>query len=129
MKILGIDHINITAPDKELNEVKNFYTNVLGFTVGFRPNFSRTGYWLYANNNALLHLTEGASMTIDTGFALDHIALRISDLNDAIQTLNANNITYTKSVVPDIGQTQLLFKDPVGLSIELNHSINVEPIS
>lgn len=122
MSVLAIDHFNITAPMDKLDLVKDFYTNVLGFTVGPRPNFNRNGYWLYANDLALIHLIEGESIDVSDDCALNHVALKISDLEAAISALNAHDVAFKKSDVKDRGQTQLFFKDPVGLGIELNYS-------
>ena len=125
MSVLTIDHFNFTAPMDKLDQVKDFYTNVLGFTVGPRPNFNRNGYWLYANERALIHLIEGNGTHVPDDCTLNHIALKISDLETTIDALNAHKVPFKTSEVKDRGQTQLFFKDPVGLGIELNYSTDM----
>ena len=54
MKILGLDHYNLCAPRELLEELREFYTDTVGLTVGYRPPFDSAGYWLYAGEQAVL---------------------------------------------------------------------------
>ena len=51
---------------------------------------------------------------------LDHIALRGIGVNEFAQKLNDLSIEFRSATIPDIDLTQLFFKDPSGLTIELN---------
>lgn len=118
---MHIDHINIRASAELLERVKTFYCEVLGLNEGFRPNFTFPGYWLYAGPNAVIHLSEEVSMDAarSTG-SLDHVAFQVDDLTPVVDRLNELGIEHKKVRVSDIAMTQIFFRDPAGLRIEVN---------
>ena len=121
MEIKYLDHFNIKAPKGQLSEVKDFYIDVLGFKVGFRPKLSGPGQWLYAGSNAMIHLSEDDDRTSPKGEDfLDHIAMRCVGVNEFAKKLNEYSIPYRPAYIPEIEITQLFFKDPAGVTIELN---------
>ena len=121
MEVIYLDHFNIRAPKGQLSEVKDFYIDVLGFKVGFRPKLSGPGQWLYAGSNAMVHLSEDENRTSRKGEDfLDHIAMRCVGVNEFAKKLNAHSIQYRPVTIPEIDLTQLFFKDPAGVTIELN---------
>lgn len=121
MEIKHLDHFNIKAPKEQLNEVKDFYMDILGFKEGFRPKLSGPGQWLYAGSNAIVHLSEDESRTSRKGKDyLDHIALRCVGVNEFAEKLNEYSIQYRPAYIPEIELTQLFFDDPAGVTIELN---------
>ncbi len=121
MKIMHLDHFNIRAPKAQLDDVKKFYIQVLGFQEGFRPRFNSQGQWLYANDKAILHLSEDERrVTPKKEDFMDHIALRGVGVNEFAQKLKDLSIEFRSATIPDIDLTQLFFKDPAGITIELN---------
>jgi catechol 2,3-dioxygenase-like lactoylglutathione lyase family enzyme len=116
-----IDHINIAAPSELLEEVKDFYCDVLGLTEGFRPNFSRDGYWLYSGEKALVHLivSSGHHENEKQGY-FDHFALRTTGLAKVLGRLDRFRIEYRTSHIAEIGLTQIFCKDPSGTGVELS---------
>ena len=121
MKILFLDHFNIMAPKGQLAAVKKFYIEILGFEEGYRPKFNSPGQWLYAGDQAILHLSEdGDRITPKGEDFLDHIAMRCVGVNEFVRKLNDRSITYRSAIIPDIDLTQIFFKDPAGITIELN---------
>jgi len=121
VEIKYLDHFNIRAPKRQLSEVKDFYIEVLGFKVGFRPKLSGPGQWLYAGSNAMVHLSEDENRTSRKGEDfLDHIAMRCVGVNEFVKKLNEYSIQYRPVTIPEIDLTQLFFKDPAGVTIELN---------
>lgn len=116
-----IDHVNISAPKPLLQEVRTFYCDVLGFTEGYRPKFSKSGYWLYSQNRPLIHLTESDThhRNDKPGF-FDHFALQATGVVEVLDKLNAREIEHTKHHLPEIGLTQIFCKDPSGTGVELN---------
>jgi len=54
---MQIDHINIKAPPALLEEVRDFYCEVLGLQEGARPEFASKGYWLYSAAGPIVHLS------------------------------------------------------------------------
>lgn len=121
MEVTYLDHFNIRAPGAKLGEVKKFYIEVLGFKEGFRPRFGSPGHWLYAGDRAILHLSEdeGRAARKKEDF-LDHIAMRCVGVNEFARKLSGLSIEFRPATVPDIDLTQLFFKDPAGITIELN---------
>lgn len=125
MAVTGLDHFNIRAPYDTLCTVRDFYADVVGLTVGERPPFKSRGFWLYAGNRAVLHLSE-LVMTSETevptaeSSALDHIAFDCRDFDATVKHLSERGIAFEVSRVPLSGQKQLFLSDPVGVGVELN---------
>ncbi|MTI30985.1 VOC family protein [Xanthovirga aplysinae] len=121
MTVIGINHINIKAPKALLKEVKEFYTKILGLKVGFRPEFNSEGYWLYANNQPLVHLSENEKEKEGESLGhFDHFAFSCSDLKHYVQQLKNANIVFKSSYLPEVNTTQLFLRDPAGIRVELN---------
>lgn len=119
MPILGLDHINIRTA--ELARTTAFFTEVLGLTVGWRPDFPFSGTWLYAGARDLVHLVEvsrpgGASK----GSALDHFAFAIDDYEAAERALTAHGMAFQPSTSPEGNIRQLFVTELNGVTIELN---------
>jgi catechol 2,3-dioxygenase-like lactoylglutathione lyase family enzyme len=119
LSVLGLDHINITAPMPVIERTKQFYVDVLGLRDGFRPDFGASGYWLYAGDQAIIHLFEGADTATSNGY-LDHVAFRCTGLKDTISYLNENAMEFRKVEIRETGQTLLFVVDPAGVKVELN---------
>lgn len=118
---MHIEHINISAPRELLQQVKEFYCNIFNLTEGFRPAFSRNGFWLYADRQAIIHLTESNQHYCHkTPCYLDHIAFQFQGLQQFIQKLRAMDVEFTADSLLDIGMTQIFFKDPAGMGLEAN---------
>ena len=121
MNITRIDHINIAAPGPLLEQVRDFYCQVLGLENGFRPDFSSSGYWLYAGDSPLVHLSLSGSLPDSTSRGhLDHVAFHASGLQAMIKRLEAAGIKYRCSDIPQLELSQLFFVDPAGVGIEVN---------
>ena len=121
MEIKHLDHFNIRAPKGKLEEVLAFYTDILGFKVGFRPELSGPGEWLYAGTHAIVHLSEDEGRASRQGKDyLDHIAMRCVGVNEYAERLRRHSIKYRPAYIPEIDLTQLFFDDPANIMIELN---------
>jgi catechol 2,3-dioxygenase-like lactoylglutathione lyase family enzyme len=121
----AIIHVNIRVPERKLAECRDFYCDVLGLTVGPRPPFESTGFWLYADGAPVVHLVqmsaaETAAEDSNGRSALDHVSFQCSGLQGALVRLQQYGIAYRVSKVPVLNQTQLLAKDPAGVGIELS---------
>jgi len=118
---MQLDHINITAPAGLLEEVRDFYRDALGLAEGFRPTFSRPGYWLYAGDRPVVHLIESATGKAQDGVAaLDHVAFRSSGAEKMKKTLDSLGVEYEEILVSDIRLRQLFVSDPAGTRVEIN---------
>ena len=125
MAVEGLHHFNYRAPAAELRAIRDFYCDVLGFIDGSRPPFHIPGHWLYAGNLPIVHLIEmSAEQSLapveERQSALDHVALRCTDLEGMLARLRAHDIPHSSMKVPGTGATQVFCKDPTGMGVELN---------
>lgn len=120
MAALGLHHFNIHAPRADLHGVRDFYVEVLGLVEGFRPPFASFGYWLYAGDEPVVHLSADEAMTAGDRGAIDHVAFRCTDFNAMCGRLDSLGIEYALSEVPGQGIRQVFFTDPLGNGIELS---------
>jgi catechol 2,3-dioxygenase-like lactoylglutathione lyase family enzyme len=119
LAITGLDHVNIRTT--ELAKTRAFFTEVLGLTVGWRPDFPFGGAWLYAGEKDVVHLVEVSTAGAATrGSSLDHFAFAIDDFEDAQRRLDAAGLTYELSAAPNGGIRQLFVTELNGVTIELN---------
>ena len=119
MAILDLDHINIRTTD--LASTRAFFTDVLGLTVGWRPDFAFGGDWLYAGDKDVVHLVEvSRAGAASRGSALDHFAFTIDDYDDAKRRLDDAGLSYEAGEAPNGGIRQLFVTDLNGVTIELN---------
>lgn len=118
---MHIEHINISAPTELLERVKEFYCDLFNLVEGFRPTFTRAGYWLYADKSPLVHLTESNEHYHNEkqGY-LDHVTFQTTGLRKMLTKLEALGIEYETDQLDEIGMTQLFFKDPAGIGLEAN---------
>ncbi len=118
---MQIHHINISAPSELLEQEKQFFCKVLDLHEGFRPKFSRNGYWLYSDSKAIVHLTESDIHFKNErqGF-FDHVAFQSTGLQRLVQNLEAMGIKYSTGYLPEIDMTQIFFETPSNTGIEVN---------
>jgi glyoxylase I family protein len=119
MPALGLHHFNIHAPQAELAGIRDFYVEVLGLVEGFRPPFAGFGYWLYAGDQPVVHLSADEAAGVDRG-PIDHVAFVCTDLDAMRGKLDSLGIQYSLSEVPGQGIRQVFFPDPLGNGIELS---------
>ena len=120
MPLQRLDHFLVIAAD--LEATRDFYTDVLGLTVGPRPPFAFPGYWLYAGEHAVVHLADRRRQSDTAGGsgALDHVAFSATGIAAMLERLRAHGIEPRRRTVPGQGLHQLFVRDPNGVSIELN---------
>ncbi|MBC7623456.1 MAG: VOC family protein [Aeromicrobium sp.] len=123
MPVQRFNHFNLRAPQPLLEQLRDFYVDVLGMKVGWRPPFPFPGYWLYLEEDAVVHLVEAPadspppSMTAGT---LDHVAFSCAGLVEFEVRLQSIGLGYRKVSVPGTTQVQLFVKDPAGNGVEFN---------
>lgn len=123
MSALGFSHYNLRAPRALLDELRDFYCDVVGLTVGQRPPFRSFGYWLYAGDHAVLHLSEAApdeNRPAQPVGTFDHAAFRCTDRAAYENKLRSQGIKYRVAIVPATQQLQIFITDPAGNGVELN---------
>ncbi len=119
MAIQGMNHFNVLT-DK-LAETRAFYIGVLGFTEGPRPPLGFDGAWLYADGEAILHISEG-KVPEDPAGVLDHLAFTATDLNGTVARLKAHGIEFTLRQQVGTRIWQIFCHDPCGAKVELDFS-------
>lgn len=139
MPVGRLDHYSIRTFDIEAS--RRFYTEVMGFTAGFRPPFDFPGIWLYngaqyPETTGVVHIIgidpdnpqglkdylgdrDPASLT-GTG-TVDHMAFTATGLADMRARLNRHSIAFRERTVPSLGIHQVFFEDPSGVTLELNY--------
>jgi catechol 2,3-dioxygenase-like lactoylglutathione lyase family enzyme len=123
MPLEQLEHFTVCCSD--LERTRNFYSDVLGLTVGARPHLPFEGYWLYCGGVPAVHLvTERGAVGLKasgpgTG-AVDHIAFRGVDVEAMLARLRERKVEIRENRIPDFGIHQLFIHDPDGILIELN---------
>jgi len=120
--INGIDHYNLRSDEKMIEILKNFYINIVGLKLGHRPPFKSKGYWLYAGEKDVLHLSsskDNIKNLVDVNSTLDHVSFSAINKKKFRDVLQKNNIIFKERIIPEINIEQLFFKDPAGNGIEL----------
>ena len=128
MPLRRLDHALVLTDD--LEATKAFYSDVLGFEVGERPELPFPGYWLYLDGLACVHVAERApyeahaeSMGLRPARgAIDHLAFAAGDDEALVARLRAAGVDAVVNEVPGAGIRQLFLEDPNGVRIELGVS-------
>jgi catechol 2,3-dioxygenase-like lactoylglutathione lyase family enzyme len=141
MPIGKLDHYSIRTLDIEAS--RRFYTGVMGFEVGFRPDFDFPGLWLYngaprPGSYGVVHIIgidpsnpEGLKAylgdrdvsTLNGTGTVDHMAFTATGLADMRARLERHNVAYRERTVPNLGVHQVFFEDPSQVTIELNFAV------
>jgi catechol 2,3-dioxygenase-like lactoylglutathione lyase family enzyme len=139
MGINKLAHYSIRTTDLEASRA--FYTEVLGFRVGYRPDFKFPGIWLYMSDDddkeygtvhiigidpndpqgLIDYLGDKSLDSLQGTGTVDHIAFTATDLAAMRKTLNARKLDFFERTVPSLGLHQLFLTDPSGVTIELNY--------
>ncbi len=133
MPITELNHINIRTDLME--ETKDFYVDVVGLEIGFRPEFGEHGYWLYAGDAAIVHLSPsetGSPVRTDPdgmGNGLDHVGLFATGVEDMKATLARHGIEYRTNLVSGGRILQVFYFDPNGVLIELGYDAPAEGVT
>ncbi len=119
MAVIGLDHYALLCSDPE--RTTRFYEQIVGLSVGPRPKLSFPGVWLYAGDHPIVHIIfDKAIPTKETG-AVDHLAfIAKGSVEEMRQRLRQNDIEFTSRVIERTGVTQVFFRDPDNVGVELN---------
>ncbi len=123
MAITGFNHYNLRAARPLLEQLRDFYCDVVGLRQGERPAFRGFGYWLYAGEQDVLHLSEaapGEARATHVATTFDHVAFTCSNAAVMEATLTRHQVEYRVSFIAQTGIRQIFFHDPAGNGIELN---------
>ncbi|WP_175674166.1 VOC family protein [Burkholderia ambifaria] len=123
MSVIGLNHYNLRADRATLDTLRDFYVNVVGLEQGYRPPFQSAGYWLYAGEQAILHLSEARPGEVRPSHVVnsfDHMAFSCENAADMERRLADAQVRYSRRYVPLTRQLQFFFADPAGNGVELN---------
>lgn len=136
---MQLNHFSIRTLDLEAS--RKFYTEVMGFTVGPRPDFPFPGLWIYSGphdsySNAVVHIIgidladpEGLKQYLGdrdldslkgTG-TVDHIAFFATGRAEMLARLKGQGVAFREREVPSLGLHQIFLEDPSQVTIELNY--------
>ncbi len=138
MAIDKLAHYSIRTTDLEASRV--FYTEILGFRVGYRPPFDFPGIWLYMGedereygtvhiigidpNNPeglIKYLGDKSLDSLKGTGSVDHIAFNATGLAGMRQKLTSRGMAIRERTVPSLNLHQVFLEDPSGVTIELNY--------
>lgn len=134
MTLIDLNHVTVRT--HELEKTRHFYVNLLGMTVGDRPDFDFPGYWLYVGDQPVMHLvgiepeesrglenylgSDRGPMGSGTG-AFDHVAFSITEPSGLLARLEKEKQPYRQRQVPGTDLLQIFVEDPNGVMVELNY--------
>ena len=121
MQIEKLDHVNLRTI--QLENMINWYREVLGMRVGDRPNFPFPGAWMYANDIVMVHLIgidgpEGIGS--EAHLKLEHFAFSASGLHEFEDKLKAMDIEYRRVDLSAFKLVQINIWDPDGNHIHVD---------
>ena len=122
---MKLDHFLIRA--RELDQMRDFFSDVIGLEVGPRPDFQFRGYWMYSENMPVVHLalnskSAGAEGEADDLGPVDHIAFTSGDYQDLMDRLKATGAKFEERTVPGGAAHQVFVHGPEGVKVEIQFS-------
>ncbi|MEM9735671.1 MAG: VOC family protein [Pseudomonadota bacterium] len=120
---MRLDHVNIRTA--RLDEMRRWYVDVLGLAEGWRPPFAFPGAWLYAGEDAVVHLigVEAEPGADPSDLKLEHFALAGNDLEAFRARLAAHEVPVREVRVPGSDILQLNIHDPDGTHIHVDFRV------
>jgi catechol 2,3-dioxygenase-like lactoylglutathione lyase family enzyme len=121
--IVGMNHFTVIAKDKAATLA--FYVDLLGLSVGHRPDLGFDGAWLYAGGqHAILHMYFDRQVPQPPAGVIDHMAFTATNLKAMKERFDAAGIPYDLrqqvGAGGSFGVWQLFSHDPNGAKVELD---------
>jgi len=116
MRVLGMNHVQLSVPIGSEDAVRRFYCDVLGLTEVPKPDAlrGRGGLWVAVGDRALHFGTEDVA---DRAASKRHVAFDVADLAAARRRLEAAGVAVTEGVqIPDYARFEC--RDPFGNRLE-----------
>jgi len=118
MQVKKLDHVNIHTANVE--RLVEWYGRVLGMPSGKRPPFSFPGAWLYAGDQATVHLVGLDKQPKVSDVTLEHFAFTATGLQNFMERLKRDGVRYDARKVPGSGSVQINVWDPDGNHIHVD---------
>lgn len=131
MSVQAINHINLAVPQPLMQQVRDFYVDVIGLEDRPRGIGAQQGHWLYGGGAALVHLmlprsgsvADDGSVSATGSGVIDHLAFTCTNLEAMQTSLKQAGVEYRQHDAREVGLVQLFVTDPAGIRVELNFSI------
>jgi catechol 2,3-dioxygenase-like lactoylglutathione lyase family enzyme len=129
MPVQRLDHFLVLTDD--IDATRDFWVSAFGFSAGPRPDFTFSGYWLYAGDVPCVHIadtgeyrahaaTMGLSVPGGTDGPVDHVAFMATDHDAFVARFDELGVAYAPNEIPGVGIRQLFVSDPNGVRVEIN---------
>lgn len=118
----GLHHVSLTVTD--LEQAKNFYSNILCLKELPRPAFDFAGAWYEVGGQQIHLIVLPTSQTIRQEKSISsregHFALRVKSYDETLSWLKQNGVAVLEKPESASGFAQIFCADPDGNLIELN---------
>jgi glyoxylase I family protein len=122
IKYKGLHHVSLSVTN--LEQAKDFYSNILCLQEIQRPIFDFPGAWYEVGQQQIHLIVLPSSQTIRPDKRLSsregHFALRVENFADTLAWLQKNNIEILDRSQSKSGFAQIFCADPDGNLVELN---------
>lgn len=119
MTLTAFDHVNVRTTN--LEDMVEWYGEVLGLHPGKRPNFNFPGAWLYLNDAAVVHLVGVSDGPVAGGNpSLEHFAFKATGLDEFVGKLRRMGVAHTVDPVPGLPIVQVNLRDIDGNHIHVD---------
>ncbi len=125
MQLKNFDHVNLRTT--RLQEMVDWYDNVLGLRQGKRPGFPFPGAWLYLGDHPFVHLNEiepPEAAGSEGDLKLEHFAFTASGAVEFEARLKERGEAFRKVVVEDTGMVAFNIADPDGNHIHVDFPVS-----
>jgi catechol 2,3-dioxygenase-like lactoylglutathione lyase family enzyme len=113
-KIIGVDHVDVTAPEELMDDVLVWYSDVLGLPVIDKPEHTRPGGGWFQAGPQEVHVSLDAHNPHKTA----HFGLVVDDWPIVVERLRAAGCHIEQaSTIP--GRHRCYTRDPAGNRIEI----------
>ena len=121
MQLGKLDHVNVRTDN--LEAMVTWYTDILGMRSGERPDFSFPGAWMYAGDQAAVHLVgvdkdPGAGSEVN--LKLEHFAFSATGMKEFEARLVSAGEKFERRDLPNGVITQYNLWDPDGNHIHVD---------
>lgn len=111
--IQKLDHVNVRTAN--LERLVRFYEDVLGLRSGPRPPLGFPGAWIYAGDQAVIHLVGVEAQPAPEGaLRLEHFAFSATGLRAFLARLEQHGVAYRQSRQAGTGSVVINLHDPDG---------------
>ncbi len=118
MKVTRFHHVSVNANGTSVDEMVDFYHDVLGLGDEVRPDIHGIpGHW-HTVGDSQLHLVGAPPSGNRIDSTGHHYCVAVDDLDAAIAELEARGIEYKRGMQGE-GVVQIWIADPAGNTIEL----------